>query len=275
MMSFTTILSVIRCDHADSDLRAAVELSRSSGAHLSVVLLAIAAPPPLGEYAEHVSVAWLEERDADRSKLAERSTKIKDLLQEAEVPHDIVDIYTEWTYVDNVVARQARYADLLVIGPELAADSPLKSAVVDGALFHSSVPVLIIPRNAIPTLKPHSVVLAWNDTPEAAKAAKQGLEFLKAASKVHGGMVDPEPGIEQPGAEIGIYLARHGVNFSADVLRSDGRTVAETLKQYADDVAADMIVMGAYGHSRMRERIFGGVTRSMLEHPSRPVFLAR
>ncbi|MFB9949177.1 universal stress protein [Rhizobium puerariae] len=274
-MSYSTALCVVRSDHADSDLHAAIKLSQSCGAHLSILLLAIAAAPPVGEYAAYVSMAWLEERDADRTRLAERAAGIRDMLQGAEVPHDVVDVYTEWTYVDNIVAHQALYADLVVVGPEVAADSPLRSAVVDGALFHSGVPVLIVPRNAVPTLRPGSVVLAWNDTFEAAKAVKQGIELLKAAREVHIGMVDPDAGTERPGTEIGIYLARHGVNVTTDVLRSDGRPVAETLKQYAGDVSADMIVMGGYGHSRMRERIFGGVTRSMLENPGRPVFLAR
>ena len=274
-MSIAAILSVVRSDHGDRDVNTAIDLSRSSGAHLSILLLGMAAAPPIGEFAENVSMAWLEERDRDKAKLAERLTGVKDILQRANVAHDVVDVYTELTSVDNVVAHQARYADLVAIGPDAAADGSLKHAVIDGALFHSQVPTLIIPGNGKPTLKPTSVVVAWKDSLEAVRAVKQGIELLKSAKEVHVGIVDPGTDDGEPAGEVGTYLSRHGVNFTVDVLRSDGRTVAETLNQYADDVAADLIVMGAYGHSRMRERIFGGVTLSMLKNPKRAVFLAR
>ncbi|WP_429925686.1 universal stress protein (plasmid) [Agrobacterium vitis] len=253
----------------------AVELARSSGAYLWVLLLGIAAAPPTGEFAENDAIAWLKERDLHKAKLAEKAAGVKDILQRADVAHDVIDIYTEWTSVNNVVAHQARYADIIAIGPDTAADGPLKHGVVDGALFHSDVPVLLIPRDAKPTLKPATVVVAWKDSLEAARAVKEGIELLKSAKAVHVGMVDPDRYNGDPTGELGPYLLRHGVAFNSDILRSDGRTVVETLDQYADDVAADMIIMGAYSHSRMRERIFGGVTLSVLENPKRPVFFAR
>lgn len=274
-MTIATVLSVIRCDHSEDDVDVAVELSRASGAHLSVLLLAIAASPPIGEFAQNVSMAWLEERDRDKAKLVERVAKVKDMLQDAEVACDIADVYTEWNYIDNVVAYQSRFADLVAIGPRAAADGPLKHGVIDGALFHTGVPTLIIPPNGKPTLKPASVVLAWKDSLEALRAVKQGIDVLKSAKEVHVVTVDPDTDDGKSTVELATYLSGHGVNFSTDVLMSDGRTVVETLNQYADDAAADLIVTGAYGHSRMRERIFGGVTRSMMEYPKRPIFLAR
>lgn len=92
-------------------------------------------------------------------------------------------------------------------------------------------------------------------------------------------LVDPEQGERdhgfEPGADIATYLAKHGAKVTVDRLPSQGRPVEDILRQHAVDVAADMLVMGAYGHSRMRQRIFGGVTRSMLDNPPLPVFLAR
>lgn len=77
----------------------------------------------------------------------------------------------------------------------------------------------------------------------------------------------------EPGAEIASYLARHGVNVIVDRLPSMGRPVADVLKLHARDIGADMIVMGAYGHSRLRERLFGGVTKSMIEQCDVPVLM--
>lgn len=74
---------------------------------------------------------------------------------------------------------------------------------------------------------------------------------------------------------MAVYLARHGVKVTVDRLPPEGDSVADVLRRHAVDTAAEMIVMGAYGHSRLRERIFGGVTRSMIEDPPLPLFMAR
>jgi nucleotide-binding universal stress UspA family protein len=91
-------------------------------------------------------------------------------------------------------------------------------------------------------------------------------------------MVDPSAALrasgEEPGADIAAYLARHGINVTVDTLPSAGRSVVQVLQQHAVDVASDVIVMGAYGHSRLRELVFGGVTRSMLEAARPPVLMA-
>jgi nucleotide-binding universal stress UspA family protein len=78
----------------------------------------------------------------------------------------------------------------------------------------------------------------------------------------------------EPGADIAAYLARHGLTVTVDQLAGGGRPVADVLKQHATDIGADLIVMGAYSHSRIRERIFGGVTRSFIEGARLPVLMA-
>jgi nucleotide-binding universal stress UspA family protein len=103
--------------------------------------------------------------------------------------------------------------------------------------------------------------------------------LLAAADEVRLAIVDPVEGEhahgEEPGADAATFLARHGVNVTVDRLPSENHSVADVLRRHAVDTDAQMLVMGAYGHSRLRERIFGGVTRSMLEVPPLPVFLAR
>ena len=102
---------------------------------------------------------------------------------------------------------------------------------------------------------------------------------MVSAEEVHVTLVDPDTSSivsgPEPGADIAAYLAHHGVKTTVDRLPSGGKAIADVLKQHAIDVSADLIVMGGYGHSRMRERIFGGVTRSMLDEPRLPVLMAR
>src|SRR5690606_22145960 len=100
-----------------------------------------------------------------------------------------------------------------------------------------------------------------------------------SAETVHVTMIDPrarEGGLDiEPGADLAAYLARHGAKVTVDAIPSGGQPTAQALRTHAVEVAADRIVMGAYSHSRLRERFFGGVTRSMIEEADLPVFMAR
>ena len=92
-------------------------------------------------------------------------------------------------------------------------------------------------------------------------------------------LVDPAEGESghgaEPGADVATYLACHGAKVTVDRLPSQGKTIAAMLRQHAEDTAAELLVMGAYGHSRLRERIFGGVTKSMLDSATLPILMAR
>jgi nucleotide-binding universal stress UspA family protein len=138
----------------------------------------------------------------------------------------------------------------------------LKEKTIEGALFSSGKPVLLLPEGAAPSLSPERVMVAWDSRIEASRAVREALPILKGAQEVRLVLVDPEESEaahgQEPGADAALYLARHDV-----------------LGRHAGDMGAQMIVMGAYGHSRLRQRILGGVTRSMIENPPLPIFMAR
>ena len=167
----------------------------------------------------------------------------------------------------------------MVIGPELLAGETLRAKVIEGALFSSGKPLLLVPEGSRPTLKPKRVLVAWDARLESSRAVRESLDMLKGADEVHLVMVDPIEDEyhhgQEPGADAAAYLARHGVKVTVDRLPSSNHSVADVLRRHAVDIAADLMVMGAYGHSRLRERIFGGVTKSMLEDPSLPILMAR
>jgi nucleotide-binding universal stress UspA family protein len=108
---------------------------------------------------------------------------------------------------------------------------------------------------------------------------RESLEMLADANEVRLVLVDPAEGEdhhgEEPGADAAAYLARHGVKVTVDRLPSSNHAVAEVLRRHAVDTSAELMVMGAYGHSRLRQRTFGGVTKSMLESQSLPILMAR
>jgi nucleotide-binding universal stress UspA family protein len=277
-MSFKSILCVIGVKQSDRDIQDAVKLCTEINAHLSILIVALAAPPPMGKHATALSGSWLEERAAGFARLKARVERVTALAAKTALSCDVDSEYPEFASADRVIGRRARYADLTVVGADLLEDSDLKGPAIDGGLFESGRPLLIVPAGSKPTLQPKNVLLAWDARVEAARAAHEAIELLAGAVYVHVTLVDPESAFgrdgPEPGADIGAYLARHGVKVIVDRLPSAGQAIADVLRQHAVDICADMIVMGAYGHSRLRERIFGGITRSMIDEPPLAVFMA-
>ncbi|MGK5064511.1 universal stress protein [Janthinobacterium sp. LB3P112] len=186
------------------------------------------------------------------------------------------------------ISLLARYADLVVISQYNAKDkSP--SVMRDFpayVLLHSGRPVLIVPYAApLPLLAPpaaaRNVLISWNASKEASRAVSAALPLLQRAGQVHVAIFDAQVHAtehgELPGAELTHYLARHGVEARLHLLDGGGvrrGDIGEALLSQAADLSADLLVMGAYGHSRLRETILGGVTRTILQSMTIPVLMA-
>jgi len=277
-MAFRTLLTITQPDLGTSDVELAATLCEEIDAHLSILVVQFAAPPPIGDYAAIVTDAWFEERQADLDRLQLRTEEVKTFLEQRSTSFDICSEYPEEVVADETIGRRAMYADIGVLGPELLAQDWLKRKAVEGLLFSSGKPLLLVPQGSKPTLKPRRVMVAWDSRIEASTAVSHALSLLSAANDVHVVLVDPQQGElaqgDEPGADIATYLARHGVKVTVDQLPSLGRSVADALRTHLVDIGADLLVMGAYGHTRMRERIFGGVTRSIISQPPCTTFLA-
>jgi len=120
-------------------------------------------------------------------------------------------------------------------------------------------------------------MIGWNESPEALIAVRAALPLLKQADVAHVVVIDPPthgPNRSDPGGQLSQYLARHDVRVEIDVLSKTLPRVSDVMMRHAADMGADMVVMGAYGHSRFREAVFGGATRYMLEQAKLPVFMA-
>jgi nucleotide-binding universal stress UspA family protein len=278
-MAIKTIMCVVGVKVGDGDLRSAIRLCAENSAQLSILVVSFASPPPIGDYASTISDAWLEERTRDVQKLEKRAGKIEELVRTAGISASVHSYYAEFVWAADEIGRRARYSDLTLVGPEALKSDVLRSNVIEGALFESGKPLLIQPAGSSPTLTPKRVLLAWDSRLESARAAREALDMLVGADEVHVTIVDPDTSSimngPEPGADIGAYLAHHGVRVIVDRLPSGGNPIADVLNQHAVDISADLIVMGGYGHSRLRERVFGGVTKSMIDAPKFPILMAR
>ena len=190
-----------------------------------------------------------------------------------------------WRLVEGnlpaTVALHARYADLTVLGqsnPYEHRDGLGHDAVAVATVMTSGRPVLAVPfAGDFPTLG-QRVLVAWNASREAARAVNDALPLLREAAAVTVLAVNPRHGInghgDVPAADIALHLARHGVRAEAAHTVATDIPDGEALLSYAADIGADLIVCGAYGHSRARELVFGGVTRTLLAEMTAPVFLS-
>jgi nucleotide-binding universal stress UspA family protein len=190
----------------------------------------------------------------------------------------VESVVTQLGALTDVVGTRARYADLVVLPlPYGTARGVEDEAVTEAALFEGMAPVLIVPPSGMKAVEPKRIIVAWNQSREALVAARRAMPLLRRADMVQIVVIDPPAhGSERsdPGGLLCQLLVRHGVHAEVSVLAKTLPRVSEVLARHVRDVDADLLVMGAYGHSRFREAILGGATRDMLEHAEVPVFLA-
>lgn len=178
----------------------------------------------------------------------------------------------------DLVAQRARFSDLVVLPRPYGKDQGAEAeAVIEAALFEGQAPVLVLPEKGLPSAAPKRVVIAWNQSREAMSAVRKAMPFLVAAETVDITVVDPPshgPERSDPGGMLCQMLVRHGVRAEVSVLAKTLPRISDVLSRHVTDRNADMLVMGAYGHSRFREAILGGATRNMMEQANLPVLMA-
>ncbi|MEO7336298.1 MAG: universal stress protein [Caldimonas sp.] len=187
--------------------------------------------------------------------------------------------WAETTFLpERAVASQARYADLLVLGqpePGAATDVGLPGDFAASVLIDSGRPALVIPYVGAPEVIGDVAVVAWKNTPEAARALGAALPLLQRCKRVHV-VTWVEDGDAEPAGPLDIEtsLRRHGIDATLHRHSAAPESVGEMLLSFVTDVSADLLVMGCYGHGRMREWVLGGATRVVLASMTVPVLMS-
>ncbi|GAB2874842.1 universal stress protein [Pseudoduganella ginsengisoli] len=175
---------------------------------------------------------------------------------------------------------QARYADLLVLGqadPQDRNEGALLLDLPEHVILYAGRPVLLVPAAGQFATLGERPLIGWNGSVEAIRAITAAMPLLRRAKQAAVAIIAPETGPEshgeEPGADIALYLARHGVN--AEVMTiSPPHGAGQGLLQLAAAIRADLLVMGCYGHTRLRERILGGASKTVLAGMTLPVLMA-
>jgi nucleotide-binding universal stress UspA family protein len=287
-MGFKSILTVVTDPAtAEAAVTAAARLALGCDAHLDVLALGvdqaqigysyIGAGAVLAEYS-------LEEAEAEaRAAAAAAEAALRGI--DPALRWGLDTAVAEMGGMTAVVGTAASFVDVVVQARPYGKGQTYRAeAAVEAALFEGRAPVLIVPTEIAgdeamlaALSRPKRVLLAWNQSSEALAAAKAALPLLKMAELVDVTVVDPPargPERSDPGGLLCQYLVRHGIKAQVSVLAKTLPKVSEVMARHARDEGCDLMVMGAYGHSRLREAVLGGATRAVLEGAEIPVLMA-
>ena len=275
IQTLTTILT--HQSSADEQLDAAIAFARTCDAHLQVLTLGIGfaqAGVMFGAIDAVPASIGLDDAQDRADALANHATA---RLMREDIRWDVdpVACFTSGMAFD--IIRHIRFSDLVVQVRPSGEEARYSSRVAETILFDADAPLLMLPSDVAVTAPANSIMVAWDESPTALRATRLAMPFLQKAARVYVALVDPSkdaPDRSDPGGAFAQFLARHDVKCEVAVMTRTESTIAETLGQRAQEMGCDMIVMGAYGHSRLREVLFGGTTRTMLEKAGLPILFA-
>ncbi|MDQ2089581.1 universal stress protein [Marimonas arenosa] len=278
-MAYKSLFSVLTdTDLAENVLAHGIAIANAIDAHLDVLCLGVDRSQTGYYYAGANAMVLQETINRAQEEAQEIEEKAKSVLAGSNIRWGTDHGVAQLADLGRHVAARSRFSDLTIL-PQPYGDN--KGAelepVVEAALFEGQTPVLVVPDQGPPKPTPKTVMIGWNESSEALNAVRTALPVLQFADNVHVVVIDPPthgPNRSDPGGLLSQYLSRHGIRTEIDVLSKTMPRVSDVLMRHANDIDADLIVMGAYGHSRFREAILGGATRYMLEQAKLPVFMA-
>jgi nucleotide-binding universal stress UspA family protein len=274
------------CDH--STLKTAVQVAQKVGAHIDALFVRADAAdflPVMGEgYSGIVAQDILDAVDTAGDELAKKASDNVNAVAEAASlpivkhgqsgPQPSISFHQAKGPLFAVLQQESQLTDLVVYThPAQGLTSELANVLPD-LLLGCRRPFLIAPDTPVPDIGSH-IVIAWNSGHEAASAIRQARGFLPFAEKVEIAMIAEDEATAA--AEIALplaYLACHGVTAEPRIIIDKTRNAGDLILNEFERSGADLLVMGAYGHSRFREFIFGGATRQILQQANFPVFMA-
>ncbi|MBJ3776595.1 universal stress protein [Acuticoccus mangrovi] len=272
----TILVLVAQGEEGGELLSEAAALAVAREAHLVALTVGLEPTPAYSGLPDIPMDGYFMDLETVRQELKDTVAWMNERLAPTGASFEVRGIIATAGAAGVAVARQARYADLVIL-PRADSDGNWHQ-LVDAALFESGRPVILWPRGASLDKIGARVLIAWDAGAEAARAVGGGLDIIAGAEDVRVVTIDPRVGAdshgEEPGADLATMLARHGLPVTVDAIPRENRSVAEAILHHAKGMGADVIVAGAYGHSRLGEIILGGPTRDLMDATDRPLLMA-
>jgi nucleotide-binding universal stress UspA family protein len=271
-----TLLAIHQIDEELDPFKEVIQLAAVEGVHLNILVLGlvravpmVAAPGVPDFYYSEINQQII---DAGKARVKELNALVAAESLSATISLECHDP----AIIEQTVLRHAMFCDATVFQNQSVLNNDLKTRAFNGALLDTSTCVLVLGAEStqLPVVK--TVMYAWNGEPQAAKAIHQSLNWINGPAEARVVLVDPDEYSmgPNPGDELAAYLTRQGLTVTVDRLPGGRRDVSEVLLEHAVDTNADLLVMGAYSHSRLREWFLGGTTRDILLNAPIPVLMA-
>ena len=271
------ILASLSLDESDDTAGDyAMSVAELFGAHLSGIALSYIPVIPITMPMEALGVDIIAaERTKNRKAAAAAVSRFENSLRAGGLRGEARMLEAGIAEASNSFGELARRFDLSVVGQAKSSDLE-GGMIVEGALFGSGRPVIVVPYIQRKGIKLDRVVVCWDGSRAAARATGDAMPFLTRAKKVDVVTIGTAPAKSEdvPGADIAQHLARHGRNVEVQRLVVADIDTTSAILSYVADAGADLIVLGGYGHSRLREFILGGVTRGILGSMTVPVLMS-
>ncbi len=269
----TILVHVDTTKRSKRALDAALKLADQHDAHL--IGLGVRQPVAMPNYAaaEIPSEVWAAMENEQENLVSQARTIFEDAVS-LSGRQARSEWHVEHRDIAAAISARGKSADLIVLGQEEPNDIAPYESVPDHVVLSAGRPVLVIPYiGEIDTIG-ERVLIAWNNSREAARALGDSLPLLSKASDVDIVSVEDHDSSVPPGSDAARYLSGYGVKAKISNVKPGSISTDNILLNHVADRACDLIVMGAYGHSRIREMVLGGVTRHMLRHMTAPVLLS-
>jgi nucleotide-binding universal stress UspA family protein len=254
----------------------AISVAEAFGAHLLGIAVAYEPVIP-GTVMGGIPPEIIESQRSESNQKARTAvSRFEQAVKRTGVSGETRTISASISGAADQIGRMGRRFDLVIVGQPEQQKSLPDEVVDEGVLFESGRPVIFVPFIQKGGMTLDRIMVCWDGSRAAARAVADAMPFLKKAKQVEVVIVADKPGKkdEIPGADIGQHLARHGLKVDVKRITSPEINVPSTILSYAADSSADMIVMGGYGHSRLREFVLGGATRGLLEAMTVPVLMS-
>ncbi|MBX9759931.1 MAG: universal stress protein [Beijerinckiaceae bacterium] len=260
---------------SDALVRYAVDFAASQGAHLSIAIGCIRLSAPAAIMVREARALISKANEERRAEAQTFGNEMMARATAAGVTSNLDIMQDEYGRLATHVGLLARLADISIMEADAGSVS-LHEGILEQVLFDSGRPIIIVPPDWSGAAKPGKVVVSWDGSAKAARALGDAMPVLAHANEVEIVSIsgDPDASKRVDGADIAAHVARHCRNVTVTSLPAQGGDIGATLASHAKLTRADLVVMGAFARTKLRQLILGGVTSSMISNPPCPVLMS-
>ncbi len=278
-MNYKNLLALHSVQDRIDSLEPMVSLARQFDAHLEVLVLNLASPIPTMTFIQDPYYDWSNNFSGVIEENNQRVKDIKDWLEGQDVGFEVNSVCQQLGLVDDEIAAPALYADLVLFSRGVESlVSGMMAKALKGAVFDAAKPALILGGPAALKEMPFpTIAIAWDGSSSVMRAISSSIPFLRVAEKIELTIVTREEDQlihEARTKKVRQWLKRSGVSVELSIVRQENKPVSAIILDYVNGIDHDLIVMGAYGHTRFAEKLFSGVTHQVLDKATTSLLIA-